>query len=119
MLKAIESTLFMVIGVAVGVLFTNLDFFLGKTYLVDLKSPIFLGLGAALILASFYFKQVSRKIFANGWAGAFSAYISVPITKIFLKVPMLPKEVTMVYVSVGVGLVISIFLFKEAEKRQN
>lgn len=117
MVKAIESTLFMVIGVAVGVLFTNLDFFLGKTYLVDLKSPIFMGIGGALILGAMYFKQLSKKILANSWAGAFSAYISVPITKIFLKQPITQKEETMVYVSLAVGLLISVILFKESDKK--
>lgn len=108
----------MILGVAVGVLFTNLDFFLGKTYLIDLKSPIFLGVGAGLALAALYFKKLSKKFVANAWAGAFSAYISVPITKIFLKMPMQPKEETMVYVSVGVGIVISIFLFRELDNKK-
>ena len=114
MLKGIESTIFLFIGTAVGILSSNLAFLskFGSAYTQD---PIFLAVGGGLILIGRLFPTASSKLIANVWGGAYAAYISVPVSKWLTGNPMGKEQTMMLYLSLAGGFVISWYLFRRAE----
>ena len=116
MFKGLESALFIFLGTAAGLLSTNFNHFFKLTtkYGTD---PIFLVVGLILLVVGKVFPQLSAKIIANIWAGAYSSYIALPATKIMTGMPMAKQDKYLFYASLISGLVISWFLFRRAERR--
>lgn len=114
MIKGIESTIFLFVGTAVGILSTNLNA-LSQLTSQRLQDPIFLAVGAGLIVIGRLFPKASSKLIANVWAGAYAAYVSVPASKLLMKQPMSEEQKLMLYISLGGGFIISWYLFRRSE----
>lgn len=116
-MKGLESALFVFIGTAAGIFSTNLNHFFKMASNFG-QDPIFILSGLALAAAGKIFPKLSAKIIANIWVGAYSAYITLPATKIMTKAPMGQKESYYFYGSLVIGFIISWFLFNRAEAKR-